>query len=470
MGVEIKCEHIDVGGSSVLLVSVKGSSSAIGTCSMGCTSAKDLSSKTKVFYIGTNPVVNILCPSHGSKRADKMMSVSPSFTGVENEIANTFTEDLNKLNRGDSLEAGLRGIYGLLSDGVYTVYTSEYYPTDGNGTFFWGAYNIYHEVRGTAEHNRTIGSDKTFRPSFLIPGKPLEEYATKVKSSTDLAVETRRIQGIVYHLSGFHSVLLKGHHGAVSCLCKKLPFKCAVIEKITEPYTVPFEYGQNVLPIPTAEGSADEENAQEAAAEIAPPVIKHEGISGFRSASVKIPLEAFPSDMLRHLLATRAEVKPPHYKVLVHKSGVLHAKKVSNNVIPREALDRCDVLPDVEMMESAYVVDNLTEEQLNALLAGNTDLDGKIIISPNFYASIVTACNYLQFHDEKRFVDFSLAILDNMELSATHEYTARRVSRLESNSKVYGFFKNVITEADPKYEKIMSIAERFVKDYDVRHK
>ncbi len=466
MSVEIKCEHIDVGGSSVLLVSVKGGSAAIGTFSMGCGYSRDISAMMKMFYIGASPVATILCPSHGSKRADKMIAMSPAFNGVEDAIHNTFAEDMNKLNRGDSLEAGLRGIFGLLTDGVYTVYTSEYYPTDGNGTFFWGAYNIPHEVRGTAEHNRTIGSDKTFRPSFLVPGKPLDEYATKAKSATDIAVDSRRIQGIAYHLTGFHSVLLKGHHGAVSCLCKKLPFKCAVIEKITEPYTVPFEYAPTPPPMP-------EEGAEGEAAPVmeAPPaMVKREGISGFRCASVKIPIEVFPGDMLRHLLSTRVEVKPPHYKALIHKSGVARGKAVSNNVLPRDALDMCDRLPDVEMLESAYVVDDLSDEQLNALLAGDTELNGRIIVSPNFYASIVTACNFLQFHDEKRFVDFALAILENPELNATHEYTAGRISRLEGNQKVYSFFKTVITESDPSHEKIMNIAERFVKDYDVRHK
>lgn len=32
-------------------------------------------------------------------------------------------------------------------------------------------------------------------------------------------------------------MLLKGHHGAVSCVDAKIPYKCAVIEKINEPYT-----------------------------------------------------------------------------------------------------------------------------------------------------------------------------------------------------------------------------------------
>ena len=35
MGVEIKSEHIDIGGSNVVLASVRGGKAVIGTCSAG---------------------------------------------------------------------------------------------------------------------------------------------------------------------------------------------------------------------------------------------------------------------------------------------------------------------------------------------------------------------------------------------------------------------------------------------------
>ena len=128
-------------------------------------------------------------------------------------------------------------------------------------------------------------------------------------------------------------------------------------------------------------------------------------------------------------------------------------------------LDQCEQMPDCVMMESVFTVDKLTQGQLNALLAGEVEYNDEIIISPNFYASIVTACNYLQFTNPKKFVEFSLAILDNPELYATHEYIANRISRVTSK-EVYAFFKAVLANSDPGYEKIANIADKYVTAYD----
>lgn len=472
MSVEIKTEHVDVGGSSVLLVSVKGGRGAIGYCSAGYSAQRgDVSKLNKVFYIGTDPVITMACPNNGDKRTDRIMSLCTGYEGMASDIYTALTDVLNKVNRGDSLENGLRDLFALMSDGVYTVYISEYYPTDGTGTFFWGAYNIPHEVHGTAEYNRTIGKDKPYRPCFLVPGNSLDYYTHKRRAATDLAIKGRKIQGIVYHLSGLHSVLLKGHHGAVSCAMADLPFKCAVIEKITDMYTVPFELPAPApAPAPAEEGDAPAEEAPVPAytASAAEP---REGITGFRSASVKIPLELIPKEMLRNLLENRFEYKPAHYANIVQKMKAVRRRTLTNNTLPNEVHLKCELMPDCEMIESAFAVDSLSEAQLEALLLGDTELEGKLIISPNFYASVVTACNYLQFHDEKRFVDFSLSIMDNPELFATHEYIAKRVSRVPDNKKIYSFFKAALTSEDSnRYEKIHTTAERYVRDYDLRHK
>lgn len=470
MSVEIKCDNISVGGSSVTLVSVRGGESGIGLCSTGLNPASgDASTINKFFYIGSDPVININCPGMGSSVTDKLISFSSGFQGVDHEIFDAFTADLNKLNRGDSLTNSLKEVFSLLTDGVYTVYTSEYYPTDGNGTFFWGAYNINHEVRGTAERSSAIGS-RPYRPCFLIPSQPMETYTAKLKQTTDEAVKSRRVQGIAYHLSGFHSVLLKGHHGAVSCAENGIPFKCAVIERVGVPYTDPFTAPVKKTAPPPApeEAPAEGEDAQPSPVPAAAPVTEErEGITGFRSASVKIPLEAFPKDVLRLILETQPDIKPPHFKTMMNKTKAVRKRAVTNNILPREVLDNCELMPDSEMVESAFAIDEISDAQLNALLAGDTELNGRIIISPNFYSSIVTACNFLQFKDEQRFVNFSVSILENPDLNATHEYTARRLARLSANDKAYRFFKNVMASGDAKYEKFLTVADRYVREYDL---
>lgn len=466
MGVEIKTEHVDINGTNIVLASVRGGSAVIGTCSAGYGAKRgDTSAQSRLLYIGNDPVAEILCPNHGSKSSDKMISLCAGYSGMDEEIHSSLTDSLNRLNRGDSLEAGLHDILAMLPDGVYTLYTSDYYPTDGSGTFFWGAYNLTHEIHGTAEHSRTIGKDKTYRPCFLIPGSPLDTYDSKTVQTTDVAVKARKIQGIVYHVTGLHSMLLKGHHGAVSCVAAKLPYKCAVIEKINEPYTDIY------IPLAPAPAPASAENADsteqpaEATAPAAVPALEHEGVTGFRSASVKIPLEFIPRDMLRMILETRSEYKPSHYRTLLKKLPQVRKKSYSNKVIPRPVLDLCEDMPDSEIMESVFTVDKLTQAQLDALLSGETECDGEIIISPNFYASIVTACNFLQFTKPKKFIEFALNILDNPELNATHEYIANRISRV-INKDVYAFFRAVVDNGDPTYEKIVPIANKYIAYYD----
>ena len=480
--VEIKSETVDFGKQSALLVSVKDGNGIIGTCSAGnLDKAAVGNSRTRLFYIGGDPVINLVCPNRGNKRNDKLVSFSPGFTGYDAKINTAITGAFNKLNDGESLTSGLRDILGLLEDGVYTVYYADYYPTDGNGIFFWGGYNIPHEVRGTAEHNRIIG-DKTFKPCFLLPTMPMDYYAGKTKMSTDGQVKKRRVQGIAYHVTGLYSALLKGHHGAVSCVDMGVPFRCAVIEKISEPYTdkVLITPPVNVPPpAPTAESvdpeapdAAEQIDAAAAAAvsEAVQPepieVMPTNGITGFRSPSVKIPLDVFPKDMLRLLLEGRSEYKPDHFNIISAKLQTVRRKSINNNVLPFSVLERAEQLPDCEMVESVYAIDKLTDEQLDCLLRGDVECNGKIIISPNFYSSIVTACSFLQFKDPKRFVDFSIAIMENPELSAAHEYAARRVSTQITNQKIYNFFKSAVSSGDTKYDKIIPIAESFIKHYN----
>ncbi len=473
MSVDVKTEYIDLGGNNVLLVSVKGGRGLVGVCSTGHNLRRgDLSALQKVFYIGSEPALNIVSSNNGDKRTDLIISQSQGFAGMSHEINNAITDSFNRINRGDSLENGMRELFMMLPDGVYTVYSAEYYPTDGSGSFFWGSYNLPREVHGTAQYNRTIGKDKTYLPCFLIPGNTLDNYTPKRRGIADEAVKSRKYQGIVYHLSGLHSVLLKGHMGAVACVGGEIPFKCAVIERITDVYTAP------VLKKKPAENKTEEsaDRATEAVTEqrteepsgFVMAEEQQEGITGFRSASVKIPLELMPNDMLRNLLETRVEAKPSHYNNIVAKLETVRHMALTNNTIPRDIHEKCELMPDCEMIESAFAISSLSEEQLGALLSGDTEYNGEVIISPNFYSSIVAACNFLRFHNEKRYIEFSIEIMENPELYATHEYIAKRISRLNSR-RVYQFFKSVLANDDPKYDKIIPTADRYVKDYELKN-
>lgn len=470
LALEVKTEAVDYEGVSLMLVSVKNGEAVIGTCSAGYIGAANALSK--VFFIGSDPVLNIACPNRDNPAVNKMISMAPTYKGCDQKVNAVLNNCFSKLNSNEPLNVALRDIFGLLQDGVYAVYAADYYQTDGNGAFFWGAYNIQHEVRGTAEHGRVVGQ-RVYKPCYLVPSMPLEYYTPKMKATTSDSIKFRKFHGIVYHLSGFHSVLLKGHHGAVCCMESDIPFKCAVIERISEPYTNPVMIkmpgseqeeapaeGEN-LPDP----ENPEANMQEAHAEPAAPVqsvVITEGITGFRSAALKLPLEVFPKEMLRIIIEGCNDCKPRQFESLIMKITGSRRKAVSNNVLPLPVLEKADLVPDIDMIESAYAVDDLTDEQLNCLLAGDVECNGRVIISPNFYSSIVTACNYLQFTEPKRFVDFAIAIMNNPELGATHEYVARRTLSHIANKKLKNFYTEVIASGDVKYDKIFTIAQTFV--------
>lgn len=466
MAAEIKSEIVDIDGKSVLLVSVRNGEGIIGTCCAGHIE-NNASSLTRLFYIGNDPIISLVAPNFGNKQSDKLISFCPGFQGYEPKINEAISVGYKKLNEGESLSSALKDIFGVLQDGVYVVYLSDYYPTDGSGNFFWGAYNISHEIQGTAEHSRVIG-DRAYKPCFLIPSQPLDYFQVRTKISTDDTAKSRRVLGIAYHLSGLHSVLLKGHHSAASCTDRGIPFTCAVIEKIAEPYTnmITMKTPAQSASAPEPEESGNPESNDEpveSAVSVPEEVVPiSEGVTGFRSASVKLPLANIPKEMLKMLIEGRSEYKPRNFNTLLAKLGTARRKSVSNNVLPFSVLDAADKMPDSEMISSAYAIDSLSDTQLNCLLAGNVECNGEIIVSPNYYSSVVTACNYLQFTDTKRFVDFAIAIMDNPELSATHEYVARRVMGQDSNQKLLSFFKNVISSGDTKYDKILNDAQTFV--------
>ena len=118
MGVEIKSEHIDIGGSNVVLASVRGGKAVIGTCSAGYGAKRgDTSAQTRLFYIGNDPVAEILCPNHGSKSSDKLISLCTGYSAMDDEIHDTLTESFTRLNKGDSLAAGLHDVLALLQIG-----------------------------------------------------------------------------------------------------------------------------------------------------------------------------------------------------------------------------------------------------------------------------------------------------------------------------------------------------------------
>ena len=117
------------------------------------------------------------------------------------------------------------------------------------------------------------------------------------------------------------------------------------------------------------------------------------------------------------------------------------------------------------MVACAQGVDELTKPMLDALLTGQTELDGKVIISENYYNSVTAACNYLRYHSKDDFIDFALNVMRNPELSATYTYVASCLAKVH-DERINQFFTEVKNSGDAGYSKIIGTARSYIDNYD----
>jgi hypothetical protein len=273
----------------------------------------------------------------------------------------------------------------------------------------------------------------------LIPTlSPAEFSEPKVKAQREKMRAGKKIGGLAYHLSGMYSALLDGHHSATACLLGDADFRCVVVEPIN-----------NVL-------YGDVEHAAQHDRE--------PKITALSCPYVKIPVEEIPSAVLESFLLRRTGVRPKYFPELVKKAGKT-IRTSNRRSIPKEVLIKAELLPDCAVIESAYAVTELTDEQLDALLAGETKLGDETIISHNYYNSVVTACNYLQYEDFERFFNFASSIITNPDLTATHKYVMERLCSI-SDEKIYNLFVTLNDNADSMHSNFSEAIGMYIKNYE----
>lgn len=132
--------------------------------------------------------------------------------------------------------------------------------------------------------------------------------------------------------------------------------------------------------------------------------------------------------------------------------------------MPKGIIEKCDKLPDCEMLQSAAMISYLSEEEISALLQGETMLNDSYIINKNYYTSITIALSYLQYKNFSRFLEFAVDILKNEELTAVHQYVATRLQPI-MNEKISIMFKEILESENPVYGPIKTLAEKYTKRY-----
>ena len=107
LAADIKSETVELDGQNAVLISVKDGAGIIGTCSAGhLENTGSVSTLTRIFYIGSDPVINLVCPNHANKVSEKLVSFSPGFQGYDQKINGALTSGFNRLNDGESLASG----------------------------------------------------------------------------------------------------------------------------------------------------------------------------------------------------------------------------------------------------------------------------------------------------------------------------------------------------------------------------
>lgn len=429
-----------VGDREFLLADVIKSTRNVGFCNITgrLSGIGDRYPVTELFYAGEEPLVSIIRPSINDKTSNRLMSQIGIITDDNIKTRLSAAGD-NYFTYSQSLSKSLQPVLEILDTGLYVCHVSKMIPSDGAGNFFWNAYTVRHEVTGSAEHNNVIGKENNYIPCFLVPTTNISDYSEqKTRAQLDKLKAGKKVGGVAFHLSGLFSALLDGHHSSVACLLNDSDFNCIVIESVRQ---VLYE---------------NQETASEYGRE--PKIV------ALSSPYAKVPLSGVPEGMLENFLLKRYHEKPLNYDLLKSKA-TRTLRVVSKRLLSPQVYLKADLLPDCAMIESAHAVTSLSDEQIEALLSGEIRYNDEIIISGNYYNSVVTACNYLQYVDFDRFLYFAISIMKNPDLSATHKYIADRLSNI-INEQIYAYFNEITAENDNSHIEIRGVAESYVARYN----
>ncbi|NMB30215.1 MAG: hypothetical protein GX988_02050 [Clostridiales bacterium] len=436
-------EIMHLGGKDMAIIYLENGEGTISKYNLG--NARRIDDKRAVINslcIEDYPIINITTFKGKGQCSDKMICSGYGREDASREITRIIEESGN--TGYSSLEGAVNAIYPILSkmsEGLYGVYYTKLYPTDGAGNFFWSLSSIPREMVGSADRKCSDSPNETLLPCFLLPTiSPIHYNEQKIESYREQIRNGDNFAGIALQIEGLFCALLDGHHRAAACTLEEVDFFGIVIEKIDE---VLFEEVED-------EDSGD--------------IVRK--ATGFASISCKLPFELIPQSISRKALQLRKEKKPENYYKIKYQYN--NREPVRGHVSwSDEIIEKSELLPDAQMILSAQTISGITDDELIALLASKTSHNGRIIVSRNLYESIVTAINFLLYTDGARFIEFAIAVMREVNLVATHHYIAQRLSRV-NDKKIYDFFKE-ITDNEQTKENIKEIAVKYLERNENRY-
>ena len=413
-----------------LLVNIVNGKGIMGICD----TTRTPGTSRRSFYIGSESLISILSPD--DETSNRQIWQNSSIDKCKNVLGTKLKHVVDEyFYENAPLAKAVQPVLEMLTDGLYIVHVSNAYPTDGAGNFFWNGYLVRHELNGSAPLIPAVGKNKVFAPSFLVPTQSFSMYSEKnISLAASRVKKGRRIGGLAYHLTGMFSALLSGHANACACLARGEDFPCITIEPVSDVLYLHDE------------------------------ITDKERILALSAPFAKLPLEAISRNVIENFLLNRRVSVPEFYPAIRAKADKSIVLKGGNKGISSLIAENIEKLPDAEMLASAFAITELTEEQIQVLLSGETKFNDQVIISTNYYESIVYACNYLQYKDKHRFIEFTTTILNTPSLAATYKYVAERL-RFEMDAKINELFKGIMESEDPVYIPIKEIAQQYLIRY-----
>ncbi|MCM1054055.1 MAG: hypothetical protein NC394_00920 [Bacteroides sp.] len=432
----ISSESIIINNKEYTVIGVSSSPNSFGICNTTRQKERGL---RESFFIGHEALINVIQKSVNDKFSNKILCQISTMERCGDFSKRVTVACTDYFENNKNVTAALQPITDYLKNGLYVVYENEMFPTDGGGNFFWSSYMVSHEFGGSATFSPVCRLDYDVPPAFLVPTEGMATFSEKALSSAMEKVNRdEEAVGICFHLTGMFCALLSNHHNVTAALLQNKKVRCLVIEPI-----------KHIL---SANEFAHDDNAN-----------INENDKFFYTSCAKIPLSKVPQPLLETFFMTREyEVGKYTDSIFYNSEKPSHLK--GKKVLPKEITDKCDKLPDCEMIQSAAMISYLSDEAINALLQGDTTLNDNYIINQNYYSSITIALAYLQYKNFAKFLDFASAILRNEDLTAVHQYVATRLQPI-MNEKISDLFHEILDSENPVYSPIRTLAEKYVKRY-----
>lgn len=464
MKASVSFESILINNKEYTVVGVSNSPNSFGLCDTTLQKDKGL---RETFFIGNEALLNIIQRSINDPYSNKIISQVSTMDrcGDFPRRVSAAVDDYFYNNK--NVVSALQPLFEYVKSGLYVVYESKMIPTDGEGNFFWSSYMVGHELGGSSTFNTVCKKERSIVPSFLVPTDNFGSFTDKLmKLSSEKVKKDNCAYGICFHLSGMFCALLSNHYDVTAALMLDKKIKCLVIEPIryicTEEEMKSYQVSASAKAVSTESSEADENQQNEnSAQEQADAVNAAEPC--LYSCCVKIPFSKVPNSLLERFFITRKGISGKYTDIVAYnceKPSLARSKRS----MPINVLEKCERYPDYEMLQSAALVGHLSDEELNALLLGETMLNGKYIINKNYYSSITIALNYLQYKDFGRFINFISALLKNEELTAVHQYVASRLQTI-MDKRIDALFKEILNTDSQSYNMIKPAADKYIKRY-----